>query len=261
MSAIADGLQFGASAVAVIGAGGAAGAYGVRRWKQTVGRRRAQSAILDQLACASSLEFVESRLGVPQFVTHLDLDGREERAYRLPGAWVLVQPVAGAVRAFSITITDPEMYYDIGPMTHGCINIRLGLDTFADGPTTSDEAFEIGRRHATFVRYYDYGVQPGNQYYWLAFNGVGTGVFDHGTQYGTGIYSGTWRSGGDINEKRADPSGITANTLTVMSPAGNPNDMRDRVVHGPDFDLVLSPGDYRKLARSQKRGPRIRLRR
>lgn len=60
MSAISDGLQFGAAAVAVLGAGGGAYKYGVRRWRQTVGRRRTQAAILDQLCCTSSLAFVES---------------------------------------------------------------------------------------------------------------------------------------------------------------------------------------------------------
>ena len=46
MSAISDGLQFGAAAIVVLGAGGTAYSYGVRRWRQTVGRRRAQAAIL-----------------------------------------------------------------------------------------------------------------------------------------------------------------------------------------------------------------------
>ena len=46
MSAISDGLQFGAAAIVMLGAGGTAYSYGVRRWRQTVGRRRAQAAIL-----------------------------------------------------------------------------------------------------------------------------------------------------------------------------------------------------------------------
>jgi hypothetical protein len=79
MSAISDGLQFGAAAVAVLGAGGTARSYGVRRWRQTVRRRRAQAAILDQLCCTSSLAFVESLFGIPQFI--LRSDGYEERTY------------------------------------------------------------------------------------------------------------------------------------------------------------------------------------
>src|SRR6185369_6195911 len=112
---------------------------------------------------------VESKLGVPQFITHPD--GHEERIYRLPGAWVTVHPVGGAVRWFSITITDPETYYDIGPMTFGRINVRLGRDTFDKAPPSNDEALLIGVRHGTFVRYYEWGRQSGGQYYWLAFNG------------------------------------------------------------------------------------------
>jgi hypothetical protein len=107
MSAISDGLQFGAAAVAVLGAGGTTYKYGVRRWKQTVGRRRAQTAILDQLCCTSSMAFVESKLGVPQFI--VSNDGYEQRFYRLPGAWVTVEPKDDAVRAFTITITDADI--------------------------------------------------------------------------------------------------------------------------------------------------------
>jgi hypothetical protein len=95
MSAISDGLQFGAAAVAVIGASVTAEAYTRRRWKHTVGRRHTQTAILDELTYDISLEYIESNLGPPLFITYPD--GHEERLYRLSGAWVTVQPLNGAV--------------------------------------------------------------------------------------------------------------------------------------------------------------------
>lgn len=255
MSAISDGLQFGAAAVAVLGAGGGAYKYGVRRWKQTIGRRRTQTAILDELTCDVSLEYIESKLGLPLFITYPDgNDGYEERVYRLPGAWVTVQPVNGAVRAFSITITDPEMYYDIGPMTGGSIELDLGRDTFAKAPPSDDEALNIGPRWASFVRYYSYGGVAGNRFYYLAFNGLGTGAFHNtGSSYGTSISGGSFGTPPDFAK-------ITANTLTVVSPNSPQGDMQGRDIHGPHHDLLWLPSENRR-ARSQRRGVRGWLRR
>lgn len=243
MSAISDGLQFGAAAVAVIGAGGTAYKYGVRRWRQTVGRRHTQTAILDELTCDISLEYIESKLGPPLFITYPD--GYEERLYRLPGAWVTVQPLNGAVRAFSITITDADMYYDTGPMTHGSIDLDLGRDTFGKAPPSDDEALHIGPRWASFVRYYSYGGVAGNRFYYLAFNGQGTGIFDNlGSSYLTGIYAPCGGYG-----TPPDPAKITANTLTVVSPEGTQDDMRARHIHGPHHDLLGLPSETRKRVR------------
>jgi len=250
MSAISDGLQFGAAAVAVIGASVTAAAYTRRRWKHTVGRRHTQTAILDELTCDISLEYIESKLGPPLFITYPG--GYEERVYRLPGAWVTVQPVDGAVRAFSITITDPDMYYDIGyydigPMTGGSIYLDLGRDTFAKAPPSSHEDdLQIGPRWASFVRYYSYGGVAGNRFYYLAFNGSGAGTF----------YSA---DGSDFSPPH--PAKITANTLTVVSPEGSQDDMRARVIHGPHHDLLRLPGEARRQRARSQRGVRGWLRR
>lgn len=233
MSAISDGLQFSAAMVAVFGGAGALYKYAAHHWRQTIGRRRTQADILDQLCCTSSLEFIESKLGAPQFITYHF--GREERIYRLPGAWVIVHAVAGAVHWFSITITDPAMYYEIGPTTLGNLPIQLGVTTFAEAPSSDHESVQIGARDATFVRYYDYGCTArGGQAYWLAYNSVGCGEFSDSGRYGTGTYA----SSGIQYGTSPDTSGITANTLTVMSPVGDPNDMRERSIHGPHHDHV-----------------------
>ena len=127
-----------------------------------------------------------------------------------------VQPRNGAVRAFSITITDADMYYDTGPMTYGSIVLDLGRDTFAEAPPSEDEALNIGPRWASFVRCYSYGGVAGNRFYYLAFNGRGIGIFyNPGSSRGTGIYASCGLDG-----TPPDSAKITANTLTVVSPEG-----------------------------------------
>lgn len=193
-------------------------------WRRTqFARRRAQSNILDQLAIGRRLQTVESALGQPQLISRAyQRDGApiEERFYRLPGAWVTVQAPDGVIAVYTITITDPKMYYDTGPATLAAISVRLGRDTFADAPTSPDETLEIYARLATFVRYYDFGsTAAGNQYLWLAFNFVGAGNFDGGIgSYATGRYAENhFDYQGDGRRVGAPPdyTAITVNTLTV----------------------------------------------
>jgi hypothetical protein len=165
-------------------------AYSVRLWKRTIGRRRAQSEILDQICCTSSLAFVESKIGVPQFIMHDG--GYEQRFYRLPGAWVTIEPVNEAVRAFTITITititDPSMYYETRGMTFGLVDLRLGKDTFAKAQRGDDEQFAIGARHSTYVRHYVSNNPNGFQEYWLAYSMIGAGTVG-GEPYASGDYA------------------------------------------------------------------------
>ena len=167
---------------------------------------------------------------MPQFITHSG--GCEERIYRLPGAWVTVQSVDGAVSTFSITITDPKMYYDIGPMAFGHIELRLGVDRFDKAPPSADTQLAIYTRQMTYVRHYYLGFPGGYQDYWLAYNEVGAGTITAAEGY-VGYASGVYGTFG----KPPDGAGITANTLTVTS-KGNSDEMRDRIVHGPHVDQL-----------------------
>src|SRR6185312_6970424 len=89
-SQINTGLGAGASAAALLTLAWAIG-KGLRTlWRVTFGRRRGQAKLLDQLACGSSIEFLESKFGVAQFITQQQ-QGFEQRIYRLPGAWVLLE--------------------------------------------------------------------------------------------------------------------------------------------------------------------------
>ena len=123
-------LTFGAATVTIVGATPRAFQTIRRVWMSTGGRRGAQAAILDRLACGSTQAFVDELLGTPQFVT--TIDDRAQRIYRLRGAWVAVEIHQGAVMAFSITITQPSMSYSVTKHAHGLMHAILGKSTFAE---------------------------------------------------------------------------------------------------------------------------------
>lgn len=240
MSAILAGVQFGAATVAVVGGAAAAYRFGARRWRQTIGRRRAQAEILDQLCCTSSVAFVESKLGVPQFIRHDG--GYEQRFYRLPGAWITIEPIDDAVRAFTITITDAGMYYETKGLTFGVVDVRLGVDTFANTRCWDAAELAIGARHATYVQHYGANNPSGFQEYWLAHNMTGAGQIG-GERYASGFYTdgynkdylnpeGTFGSAPDL-------AAITANSLTLLSPEGgreHAEHLNSLTAHGPHYE-------------------------
>src|SRR6478736_752153 len=173
------GLGIGSSAAAVAAALWGLWKLGRRLWNHTIGLRRAQAAVLDQLACTVSRAYVESLLGAPRFIPnpHARL---EERIYRLPGAWVAIQFKGDAVNLFSITITDADMWYRTSGITLGVIDLKLGYDTFAQASARYDgQQIWIGNRQAGYYRHYHHGgAQGGHQHFWLSYNAVGAGKFD-----------------------------------------------------------------------------------
>lgn len=152
------GLSIGASAAAVVVATWGLLKLGQRLWNSTFGRRNAQAAILDQLACTVSLAYVENLLGVPQFITPGSADRLEERFYPLPGGWVGVRFKGDTVHLFSITITDSNLWYRTGGMTLGVIDVKLGHDTFAKASERFDgQQVWIGNKQAGYYRHYHHG--------------------------------------------------------------------------------------------------------
>jgi hypothetical protein len=226
------GLSIGASAAAIIGALWGLWLLGRRWWDRSFGKRHAQARILDHLACSVSMTYIESLLGAPLFITHPHGDESEERIYRLPGAWVAIQPKSIGIQSFSITITDPKMYYDISEMTRGVLPVKLGKDSFAHvKPEYHDsESLWFGARVAGYVRHYFLGNSSGYLHYWLSFNGVGAGRFTTGVQpYQSGIY-------GNYGDRPPDPAAITANTFTASS--GTVEDEKGRELFGPHPDTL-----------------------
>jgi len=189
-----------------------------RIWRRTrFYRQREQSRILDQLAIGRPLATVESALGQPRLLSRAY--GIEERFYRLPGAWVILHAPDAVIEVYTITITDPKMFYDTGPATLESIRVRLGRDTFADAPGYPDgETFQIYAHLAAFIRYYDHGCNAaGNQYLWLAFNGVGAGTLQGAgdRSFATGRFAESFRADEGEDAVAPDYTGITVNTLTV----------------------------------------------
>jgi hypothetical protein len=80
-------------------------------------RRRRQAKLLDQLACGSSVAYVESLFGAAQFIAYAN--DREQRTYHLRGAWAMIEIDKARVIAFSITITKRRMYYNTKRLTRG----------------------------------------------------------------------------------------------------------------------------------------------
>lgn len=235
-----DGLSIADSGFAVLGGLVVAAGYSIRplrrQWKRRPAQiQKQQAEKLDQLGLGRPLETIETVLGKPHLLNRWQTaEGHsEERIYRLPGSWVMLQAREGAVAAYSITITDSDLYYDTGKITRGIVPVRLAHSVFADARTEgAADALEIYPRFSTFHRYYDYGSNAaGGQFIWLAFNAGGAGEFDGA-------------SGWDSQQKTArdraaacDQSRITINTIVICGWDLH-STMLDQGHFGPHPDLI-----------------------
>lgn len=205
-----------------------------RRWQRRPRQvRNEQSKKLDQLGLGRPLETIEAALGKPHLLNRWQTvgDQSEERIYRLPGAWVVLHTVEAAVAAYSITITDSNLYYDTGKVTRGIVPVRLGQNVFADARTEGTaDSLEIYAHFTTFHRYYEYGSNAaGGQFIWLAFNPGGAGEFDGGSGWDTQLRSAQERAAA------CDLSRITINTIAICEWDLH-STMLDRGYHGPHLD-------------------------
>lgn len=230
---VATGLGAGASAAAVLVA--VVSSIGLLRkiWARSAGRRRAQARILDQLTCGSALRFVESLLGVPQFVS--SGDGLDQRTYSLPGAWVMAEYDGEILTAFSMTIRSRRMWYQTSRLTFGHICMKLGKDAMAKLPSGALYSW-MGAHTYGVLSYHYFGNPGGYQDYWVSHNMAGVGQYS-----GLGLYrSGEYGSEG----VQPDLSKLTGNTLTVLGPSGASlkDSFMKREVLGPHHDLLRLAG-------------------
>ena len=189
-------------------------------WKplfEWLGRRRAQAKLLDKLACGSSVEFVESLFGVAQFIS--TEDRREQRTYRLRGAWVMIEIENDSVYAFSITVTSRWMHYKIKRLTFGFLRVKLGKTKFGDHSIGfNGERYWGGARRNGYLRNYTFGNPGGYQNYWLSHNMSGAGVLtppkdETGMLVETGVFCADIEAPNRFNLANGiDASGITINT-------------------------------------------------
>lgn len=186
------------------------------------GRRRAQARLLDQLACGSSIAFVESRLGPPQFIG--SEDEREQRTYRLPGAWVLIEIKDNAIFSYSITVTSRRMHYNTKRLSFKHLRVKLGKDKFGEhGINCQGEKLWIGAYRVGYLRAYYFHRSGGSQHYFLSYNMAGcgrlSGPFTAGRLTNGAFYKYEYSLGPRKPEDElVDASGITVNTLSVVSP-------------------------------------------
>lgn len=270
---IFSGIGAGAGAATIIGAAWATVRLLGKAWRSSFGRRRIQAKLLDQLACGSSIGFVESKIGVAQFIGNED--GREQRTYRLPGAWVIVEILDNAVYSYSITITSRWMHYSTERLTFKHLKVKLGKDRFGDfGTGNEGEQLWIAAYRHGYSRHYYFHKSGGYQYYWLSYNMAGCGQLGGhlftGGEVNRGIYRRSAYSLGP-REPEAEPiesSRITANTLTILSPEATQDDLAQfmrRNTLGVDearvrlASTIRPPSDLTRRTRLRQKRFRLKL--
>jgi hypothetical protein len=236
-----DGLTIADSGFAVLGGLIVAAGYSVkplrRRWQRRPSQvQKQQAEKLDQLGLGRPLETIEAVLGSPHLLNRWNTpEGQgEERIYRLPGAWVVLYPHEGAVAAYSITITDADLYYDTAKITRGIVPVRLGRSPFADARAEGHTDFvAMYPRFGTFHRYYDYGcTAAGGQFIWLAYNPTGTGDYAGAHEWDARVHT--------TDSERAaacDLSRITVNTIAICGWELQPSIVNNGVF-GPHPDTI-----------------------
>lgn len=226
------------AAAVVTVAGAAFGVISTIRslFQRTIGRRRSQTLLLDQLACGADGRYIEALLGPPLFssATH----SGSEHIYRLPGAWVLTYVSDGSVVWFSITIRKKGFAYDVRTLTFGKLGVHLGRDTFArvEEEPTGIYGWTGARRYGYSEQHY-FGNPGGYQHYWLSHSDSGVGHFQAAPNVRSGSYAdgtgdtptpeyfeGRWRT--------------TVNTLTVSGPETDPRLLTSRQTLGADLDRI-----------------------
>ncbi|WP_131807619.1 ETEC_3214 domain-containing protein [Mycolicibacterium wolinskyi] len=218
-----------------------------------LGRRRAQSKLLDQLACGCSVAYVESLLGASMFTGRLAND-RETRTYRLPGAWVIIEIRKGAVFSYSITITNAKMHYNTRQLTFGCLDVDLGRDKFKppEQYCEGEHYWVAVRLRHGYERYYNFREAGEMQHYWLSHNAAGVGEFGFLAGY-PDIARGLYRSVHD--QSQADPidsTAVTVNTLSVTTPEVLSSDLPHAYVAIDEAQIRLAPSNKHRQSRLPK---------
>ncbi|SDE22799.1 hypothetical protein SAMN04488581_3618 [Mycolicibacterium neoaurum] len=216
---------------------------------ESLGRRRAQATKLDRLACGSSIAFIETHFGAAQFITYENL--REQRTYRLFGAWVMIEISDDRVIAYSITITDRRMWYRTDRLTRGFVDVKLGKDKFRQPDEHCDgEQYWMAAYRWGYARTYYIGRFGAYLRFILSHNMTGVGDFDVGNIAQAGeLSSGAFSADFDQIDVRIPATGITANTLTVIHPEAPHQEFLSRIIHGPDEShvkmatAIVSPND------------------
>lgn len=238
-----------------------AGKFVVATWQKTIGLRRNQSTLLDQLACGASARFIDELFGTPKFILRRELT--EERLYRLPGAWVAVEILDDAVLAFTITITDQRLRYSTENLTFGNIQLVLGQSRFGEVSSTltsrrSGQRRWIGARRYGYIQHFYFGNPGGYQNYWLSFNQCGYGIWDNFE----GSYNYADGSYGQSSDEASDVATLTINSLTVLGQRYPPtmlDDFMAREVLGADEDVVRLDVSFGKSRRPSSHWTRANL--
>ncbi|MCI4674065.1 ETEC_3214 domain-containing protein [Candidatus Mycolicibacterium alkanivorans] len=236
---VVNGIAIGAGAATILATLFGLWSFIRRIWRCTVGRRRAQAWLLDQLACYSSKKYVESLFGQVQF--QATDNGLTQCTYTLPGAWVTAEyDERDVMVAFSIVIRSERFWYSTERLTFGNLILKLGKDTLPAPNLARASVNAWLGAHTIGLSIHEYFGNPGQyQDYWLSHNMVGAGTMEISAPYRSGEYgnSGT----------PPDPNKIVINTLTVLGPNGSnfKKSFLERDVMGPHNDILRLAGYWR----------------
>jgi hypothetical protein len=231
---VKDVLEAVAALIVILGVPPLAWRSIARGWRNTIGRARAQSQLLDRLACGESLDRVNSWLGLPVHSTTDHL-----HTYELPGAWIHIAAGHGVVTAFAVTIRSPRMAYVTTRLTVGRLRVKLGQTAFGALPKQlgmQDEKYEEGARRFGYSQLYYFGNPGHYQHYVLAYNQAGCG------DLGAGLHL----DGPDKPGKLSALARTTINTLLVYAPHLAPP-LELSGFAGVDVDLIRVRMPHREL--------------
>lgn len=172
----------------------------------------------------------------------------------------MVELFEDEVVSFSITIRKKSMWYSTRRLMFGQAAIKLGKDTFeklkpqhAFGGERSLHVWR-GARTEGMSEYLFYGNPGQYQCYWLSYNMAGEGgmevTLEGGMDYRSGRYTDDeyldQYDSVDENVACPDISGVTVNTLTVLTPYPKAEAetvyFMKRAFLGPDHDILRLAG-------------------
>jgi hypothetical protein len=197
-----------------------------------------------------------------------------ELIYHEKHGWVQVLVDADdAVARFSITVTDPKFRFSTALLTWGHLQVKLGRSHFSDLPierfSAEGRSLRIGAHNHEYAESYWFGNPGQYQRFVLSANELGTGDFGYSIEreggpgyFRTGMLAHEYQplAGQQPEFDAAAPYALhfraatTINTLTVLGPAGRPEDLMEP--RGPNSNHVRVLVPNRRERREIKRRAR-----
>jgi hypothetical protein len=231
-------------------------AWYLRGW----GSRRVWRNKLNLMATGATAEYVENLLGTPVFrndeppsIWSSDDDKAKwvDHIFSTPHAWVVTRRIEERLEAWSVTITDPKFWWELGDATFGQAKGKLGRVTFGELLATSSGKYESsGARSGAYAESASFGNPGGYQMYIFMHNEEGSGKFQPSGNRDVRV--GDFQRPDDREEYPASADGshrseTTVNTIVVTW-------QREEITHSSWLEWPVAKSDQmRLLHRFQKK--------